>query len=63
MLGFEKPLYQFPETRGTVELTVRRRYRLSGDIEVHWETVENTAKAGVDYQGVNGTILFADQQV
>ena len=36
---------------------------MSGEIEVHWKTVDNTAKSGVDYQGAKGKILFNDQQV
>ena len=56
-----KTAYQFPEERGPVELTVLRE-GVSGDVEVHWKTVNNTAKEGVDYRGANGTIMFADQQ-
>ena len=62
-MRFENTSYQFPEKTGAVELTVLRQNGLSGDIEVYWKTVENTAKPGVDYQGGQGKIVFSDQQV
>lgn len=42
------------------EFTIRRSGSLAGQVEVQWQTVDGSAKAGQDYVSASGTLLFAN---
>lgn len=62
VIEFDEVSYQFSETAGTVNLTLRRVGGDAGNVSVHLSTVDDTATAGDDYQAVDTTVNFADGQ-
>jgi poly(3-hydroxybutyrate) depolymerase len=58
-VGFTKSLYSFQKNAGTVNLGVARGGEdPPGSFTVDFQTVGDTAQAGVDYQAVSGTLEF-----
>ena len=55
MLGFEKPFYQFPETRGTVELTVSDS-NVEGTYSCNFGVLGNQQNAVQGTIGANGSV-------
>nr|WP_261344741.1 Calx-beta domain-containing protein [Gimesia chilikensis] len=47
------------ESEGTAEVTVSLDQPVAGEISVHFETADQTAIAGEDYEGQSGTIAFS----
>ncbi|MCR9233463.1 MAG: dockerin type I domain-containing protein [bacterium] len=50
------------ESEGTAEVTVSLDQPVAGEISVHFETADQTAIAGEDYEGQSGTITFSAGQ-
>ena len=48
--------------KGTAEVTVSLDQPVAGEISVHFETADQTAVAGEDYEGQSGTITFSAGQ-
>jgi solute carrier family 8 (sodium/calcium exchanger) len=54
---------EVPESCGSVNLTVLRTMGLSGEVSIKYATKDQTAPAGKDYGGTEGTLTFAHGQV
>lgn len=50
------------ESEGTAEVTVSLDQPVAGEISVHFETADQTAIVGEDYEGQSGTITFSTGQ-
>jgi hypothetical protein len=55
---FTAPNVTVNESSGNATMTVRREGGNSGELSVTYRTSDGTAKAGSDYQSVNGTLLW-----
>ena len=55
--------YVVSETAGAVAVTVLRTNGHSGTVWVHFNTVNGSARAPLDYLGTNGVVVFADGEV
>ncbi len=53
-------LARVDEDRGWVDLTVFRTGVLAGTVSIDYETVDGTAEAGSDYEGVSGTLYLGN---
>jgi solute carrier family 8 (sodium/calcium exchanger) len=60
---WDKERIEVPESCGTVNLTVLRTMGLSGEVSIKYATKDQTATAGKDYTGAEGTLTFAHGQV
>jgi len=54
---------EVPESCGSVNLTVLRTMGLSGEVSITYATKDQSATAGKDYAGTEGTLTFAHGQV
>ncbi len=61
VLGFSITNYTVSEAGGSALITVTRTNGSSGQVTVHYQTIDGTAIAGAsaDYIGTNGTLTFA----
>ena len=50
------------EDDGTVQFTVTRTGNLSGPVTVEYSALEDTARAGIEYEAPSATLNFADQE-
>lgn len=60
---FELADYNAQENQREATVTVRRIGGTTGDITVQYATTNGTAKAGVDYTNVTGTLTFVEGEV
>lgn len=62
-LGFSSTNFSVNEDAGTATITVNRTGGDDGEVRINYATVSGgTAKAGEDYSGTSGTLIFADGQ-
>ena len=59
-LEWHTPYYSVDESSGTVTLYVTRNNGADGSVSVDYETIDSTAKAGIDYTSTSGTLIFGD---
>ena len=57
-IGFKHLEYEFPEDKGSAVLRVTLLGPTSRPIKVGWRTRDDTAKAGINYEGAEGTMTF-----
>src|SRR5208282_6821646 len=62
VVSFVAPTNTFPETAGTVFITVVRYNNTNGTTSVHYATADGTAVAGVNYVATSGTLTFSPGQ-
>ncbi len=60
---FSSPSYSVEESQRSAVITVVRTSSSSGEIRVDYETSNETASAGADYEGVSGTLTFHNGEV
>ena len=53
---------EITETIGTLELTVNRMSGARGTVGIPYECEEGTAKAGKDYEHVEGELIFKNEE-
>ncbi|MBD2068316.1 M10 family metallopeptidase C-terminal domain-containing protein [Leptolyngbya sp. FACHB-671] len=62
-LAFSSTNFSVNEDAGTATITVNRTGGDDGEVRINYATVSGgTAKAGEDYSGTSGTLVFADGQ-
>ena len=59
-LAFSTPGAAVSEGAGSVQLTVSRTNGATGAVRVGYTTVDGSAKAGVDFSALSGTLAWAD---
>jgi solute carrier family 8 (sodium/calcium exchanger) len=59
--GFTHAKYEVVESDGRIDVPVKRTRGARGRVSVPYHTVEGTAKAGADYEHVEGVLDFADE--
>lgn len=62
-MQFSATHYTTNDTSGTVQVTVTRGCHSYGSSTVHYETSDDTATAGTDYQTASGDLTFADGEL
>jgi len=61
-LTFSAPAYSVGESAGSVIVTLLRTNGSTGAVSVEYATVDGTARAGNDYVGQSGTLVFTEGQ-
>ena len=61
-VGFEGPEIQVAADQNSVTVLVRRLGTTTAALTIHYQTVDGTAKAGVNYQSSSGPLEFAAGQ-
>ncbi|BFZ03840.1 hypothetical protein BsWGS_06879 [Bradybaena similaris] len=57
-LEFSKPSYIVKEGSGSAQLVINRVHGADGEVKVSWKTQDLSARAGHDYVGSEGTVVF-----
>ena len=58
LFEFQEPLVTVTENMATVDLVIRRRHGAEGQVTLLYHTLDGTAKAGLDYVGQTGQMIF-----
>jgi RHS repeat-associated protein len=61
-LGFTKEVYRVAENAGSIDIEVKREDGTRGIVTVDYETIDDTAKAGIDYIAVSDTLTWQDRK-
>ncbi|KAF8770072.1 Adhesion G-protein coupled receptor V1 like protein [Argiope bruennichi] len=63
LVQMARPVYDFRETDGIVNIPVMRVNGSDGQIQVRYQTVSRTAKEGIDFRPLSGELIFQDGEI
>ncbi|KHJ43510.1 sodium/calcium exchanger 1 [Trichuris suis] len=63
VFSFENDTYEVSEVAGGVIIKVLRHTGCRGKVLVPYETADGTGKAGIDYEPMEGALLFEDEEI